>query len=139
MAFVSRQAAKARFVTSVCTGALILGAAGLLKGRRAATHWAYTDLLPLVGATHGRARVVEDGNVITAAGVASGIDFAFHVAARVASPEVAQAIQLEIEYDPAPPFRTGHPDLATAALIDRVKHRTARSHEAIRSILQRSA
>lgn len=135
IAFVRRQAEQARFVTSVCTGALILGAASLLQGRRATTHWAYTDLLPLVGATHERSRIVEDGNVITAAGVASGIDFALHVASIVAGPDVAQSIQLAIEYDPAPPFRTGHPDLAPAALVGRIRQRNERAHDAIRAVL----
>lgn len=135
IAFVRRQAEQARFVTSVCTGALILGAASLLQGRRATTHWAYTDLLPLVGATHERSRIVEDGNVITAAGVASGIDFALHVASIVAGPDVAQSIQLAIEYDPAPPFRTGHPDLAPAALVGRIRQRNERAHDAIRAAL----
>jgi len=90
------------YLTSVCTGAFLLGAAGLLRGRRATTHWAYVDLLPLVGATHERARVVRDGNVFTAGGVTSGIDFAFRIVTELAGPEVAQAIQLGIDYDPAP-------------------------------------
>ena len=77
--FVRKQAAGARYVTSVCTGALLLGVAGLLQGRRATTHWAQTDLLPLVGATFEKARIVTDGNIVTAAGVASGIDFALHL------------------------------------------------------------
>jgi cyclohexyl-isocyanide hydratase len=111
--FVRRQGQRAAYVTSVCMGAFLLGAAGLLKGRRAATHWAYVDLLPLVGATHEKARVVRDGNVFTSAGVSAGIDFAFTVVAELAGPEVAQAIQLGIEYDPSPPFDSGHPDKAT--------------------------
>ena len=114
--FVRRQAGTAKYVTSVCTGAFILGVAGLLKGRRATTHWAFTDLLPLVGATHEKARVVKDGNVITAAGVTSGIDFGFIVAAEIAGETTARAIQLGIEYDPAPPFDSGNPDRASAAI-----------------------
>jgi cyclohexyl-isocyanide hydratase len=137
MDFVRRQAAGARYVTSVCTGAFILGAAGRLEGRRATTHWAYTDLLPLVGAAFEKSRLVRDGNVITAAGVASGIDFALHVVAEIAGSEVAQAIQLGIEYDPAPPFSTGHPDHAPAALADRVAGRNAAGREALRSALRR--
>lgn len=113
--FVRRQAAGAEYVTSVCTGAFILGVAGLLRGRRATTHWAYTELLPLVGATHEKARVVRDGNVITAGGVTSGIDFALTIVAEIAGAGAAQAIQLVIEYDPAPPFDAGHPDRAPAA------------------------
>ena len=82
--FVRHQAAGAKYVTSVCTGAFVLGVAGLLKGRRATTHWAYADLLPLVGATHEKARVVKDGNVITAGGVTAGIDFGLSVVAEIA-------------------------------------------------------
>ena len=103
--FVQRQSSTAKYVTSVCTGAFILGVAGLLKGRRATTHWAFTELLPLVGATHEKARVVKDGNVITAGGVTSGIDFGLHVVAEIAGEQIAQAIQLGLEYDPEPPFR----------------------------------
>lgn len=110
--FVGRQAKTAKYVTSVCTGAFILGVAGLLKGRRATTHWAFADLLPLVGATHEKARVVKDGNVITAGGVTSGIDFGLSVVAEIAGETTARTIQLGIEYDPAPPFDSGHPDRA---------------------------
>jgi len=112
--FVRQQSSRAKYVTSVCTGAFILGVAGVLKGRRATTHWAFTELLPLVGATHEKGRVVKDGNVITAGGVTSGIDFGFRVAAEIAGEPVAQAIQLSLEYDPDPPFVCGHPDRATA-------------------------
>ena len=114
--FVRRQAAGARYVTSVCTGAFVLGAAGLLEGRRATTHWAFTDLLPTVGARHEKARSVQDGNVITAGGVTSGIDFALEVVANLAGADAAKAIQLAIEYDPAPPFDAGHPDRAPEAI-----------------------
>src|SRR3954464_1734477 len=98
--FVRRQSSTARYVTSVCTGAFILGVAGLLKGRRATTHWAFAELLPLVGATQQKPPIVKDGNVITAGGVTSGIDFALHVVADISGEAVAQAIQLGIEYDP---------------------------------------
>lgn len=114
--FVRDHGRRARWVTSVCTGALVLGAAGLLKGRRATTHWAYTDLLPLVGATYEKGRVVRDGNLLTGGGVTAGIDFALTVVAEIAGPEVAQSIQLAIEYDPAPPFAAGTPDGAPAAV-----------------------
>jgi cyclohexyl-isocyanide hydratase len=114
--FVRGQAGAAKYVTSVCTGAFILGVAGLLKGRRATTHWAFADLLPLVGATHEKARVVKDGNVITAGGVTSGIDFGLSVVAEVAGETAARTIQLGIEYDPAPPFDSGHPDRAPTAI-----------------------
>lgn len=116
--FVRSQARQARYVTSVCTGAFILGVAGLLRGRRATTHWAFTDLLPLVGATHQKARVVKDGNLITAGGVTSGIDFGLSVSAEIAGKETAEAIQLELEYDPAPPFSCGHPDHAPKGFVE---------------------
>lgn len=118
--FVRRQGEVAGYVTSVCTGAFLLGAAGLLRGRRATTHWAYTDLLPLVGATHEKARVVWDGNVVTAGGVTSGIDFALTIVARLAGDDVARSIQLSIEYDPSPPFDSGHPDRAPDAVRRRL-------------------
>ena len=114
--FVGRQARTAKYVASVCTGAFILGVAGLLKGRRATTHWAFVDLLPFVGAEHEKARVVQDGNVFTAGGVSSGIDLAFTVAAEIAGETAARTIQLGIEYDPAPPFDSGSPDKASAAI-----------------------
>jgi cyclohexyl-isocyanide hydratase len=121
--FVRRQAKSAKYVTSVCTGAFILGAAGLLAGRRATTHWAFTDLLPLVGATYEKGRIVKDGNLTTAGGVTSGIDFGLSVVAEIAGEATAQAIQLGIEYDPAPPFDAGHPDRAhtdvKSVLVDR--------------------
>ena len=110
--FVRQQAGAAKYVTSVCTGAFVLGVAGLLKGRRATTHWAYTGLLPLVGATHEKARFVKDGNVITGGGVAAGIDFGLSVVAEIAGESAARKIQLGIEYDPAPPLNSGHPDKA---------------------------
>lgn len=110
--FVRRQAAQAKWVTSVCTGAFILGAAGLLKGRVTATHWAYRDLLPLYGALPSAARVARDGNMMTGGGVTAGIDFALTLVAEIASPGVAQSIQLALEYDPAPPFDAGSPRLA---------------------------
>lgn len=109
IAFVKRQAAGARYVTSVCTGAFILGAAGLLKGKRATTHWAYHDDLARVGAFPVRGRVVRDGNVFTGGGVTAGLDFAFTLAAEVAGEATARAIQLGLEYDPAPPFSSGSP------------------------------
>jgi cyclohexyl-isocyanide hydratase len=128
--FIRRQGSTAKYVTSVCTGAFLLGIAGLLRGRRATTHWAFTELLPLVGATHVKARVVKDGNVITAGGVTSGIDFGLNVVAEIAGEAVAQGIQLSLEYNPDPPFSSGHPDCAPdavkAALFSRYeKARTA--------------
>lgn len=105
--FVRQQAKGADYITSVCTGAFILGAAGLLQGKKATCHWAYTQLLPLFGATHKPARVVRDGNLITAGGVTSGIDFALDLIAAISGEDVARTIQLALEYDPAPPFGGG--------------------------------
>jgi cyclohexyl-isocyanide hydratase len=121
--FVRGQSERARYVTSVCTGAFVLGMAGLLRGKRATTHWAYTDLLPRVGARHEKARVVWDGNVVTAGGVTSGIDFALDIVARLAGDDVARSIQLSIEYDPEPPFTSGHPDHAPAAIREQMIER----------------
>jgi cyclohexyl-isocyanide hydratase len=118
-----RLAATARFVTSVCTGSLVLGAAGLLRGKRAATHWAWRDLLAPFGAIADSARVVRDGNVITGGGVTAGIDFALSVVAELADAETAQAIQLQIEYAPAPPFDAGVPETAPPAILKRVRER----------------
>lgn len=116
MAFVRREGARAKYVTSVCTGAFILGAAGLLEGKRATTHWAYHDELARVGASPVKERVVRDGNVFTGGGVTAGIDFALTVAAEIAGEGVAQTIQLSLEYDPAPPFNSGSPDKAPAGV-----------------------
>jgi transcriptional regulator GlxA family with amidase domain len=109
------------WTTSVCTGALVLGAAGILDGRRATTHWAYLDRLSELGAQPVDERVVEDGKVITAAGVSAGIDMALALAARIAGDEVAQAIQLGIEYDPQPPFDAGSPSKAPPAVLALVR------------------
>jgi cyclohexyl-isocyanide hydratase len=134
--FVRKQATGARYITSVCTGAFVLGVADLLKGRRATTHWAYTGLLALVGATYEKARIVKDGNVVTAGGVASGIDFALHIAAEIVGEETAQAIQLSIEYDPEPLFTSGHPDRAPASVTALVAPLYAKRREAYRAVLQ---
>ena len=137
--FIRRQAGTAKYVTSVCTGAFLLGVAGLLKGRRATTHWAFTELLPLVGATHEKARIVRDGNVITAGGVTSGIDFGLSVVAEIAGETVAQASQLGIEYDPHPPFDTGHPDRAPDAIKAAVFPRYEKARAAFRDGITRSS
>jgi cyclohexyl-isocyanide hydratase len=122
--FVRQQASTARYVTSVCTGALLLGAAGLLRGKRAATHWAAMDLLPAFGAVAVDERVVVEGNLITGGGVTAGIDFALRLVSELAGESVTRAIQLSMEYDPRPPFDSGHPKRADAALIERVRMRT---------------
>jgi cyclohexyl-isocyanide hydratase len=125
LAELRRLADGARYVTSVCTGSLALGAAGLLRGKRAATHWAWRELLVPFGATPDPGRVVRDGNVITGGGVTAGIDFALSVVAELADPETAQAIQLQIEYAPAPPFDAGVPETAPPAILARVRERNA--------------
>ena len=119
--FLRRQAVEARYVTSVCTGALVLGAAGLLKGRRAATHWMSREMLAHFGAIPVAERVVKDGNVITGGGVTAGIDFALTVAADAFGPELAKSIQLAIEYNPQPPFSAGSPEGAGVEITARAR------------------
>jgi transcriptional regulator GlxA family with amidase domain len=125
MAEIARLGLTARYLTSVCTGSLILGAAGFLKGRRAACHWAWRDMLSLFGAQPDPARVVRDGDIITGGGVTAGIDFALTVAAELAGATFAQALQLHIEYAPAPPFDAGRPETAPANVLALVKTRLA--------------
>lgn len=117
---VQRLAENARFVTSVCTGSLILGAAGLLRGKRAACHWAWRDMLGLFGAEPDPGRVVQDGSIITGGGVTAGIDFALTVIAALIDEETAQSAQLILEYAPAPPFDAGRPETAPPAVRERV-------------------
>lgn len=119
--FVRRQALGARYVFGICTGSLLLGAAGLLRGRRAGGHWQARDLLQLFGAEVSDARMTRDGNIYTAGGVTSGIDMALRVAADIAGEEAAQQIQLQIEYDPEPPFNAGTPRVAPAAIVERAR------------------
>ena len=121
LTWVRDQAAGVRCLFSVCTGALICGAAGLLKGRRATTHWASMHLLPFFGAIPVNKRVVTDGNLVCAAGVTAGIDGALQVAADLRGVEVAQAIQLGIAYAPEPPFNSGTPESAPPAVLERVQ------------------
>ncbi|MGB6757092.1 MAG: DJ-1/PfpI family protein [Xanthobacteraceae bacterium] len=121
LGWIRRQAKGARCMFSVCTGALILGAAGLLQGRRATTHWASIDLLPYFGATAVNERVVIDGNMVFAAGVTSGIDGALRVAADLRGDEVAQGIQLAIAYALEPPFNSGTPETAPPVVLERAK------------------
>jgi transcriptional regulator GlxA family with amidase domain len=110
-----------RWTTSVCTGSLVLGAAGLLEGRRATGHWMYLEPLRAFGAEPEVGRWVEDGKYLTAAGVSAGIDMALHLVAREAGPEVAQSVQLAIEYDPQPPFDSGAPHKAPASIVAAVR------------------
>ena len=119
MASIKRLAASARYVTSVCTGSLILGAAGLLKGKRAACHWAWRDLLTHFGAIPDDGRVVRDRNIITGGGVTAGIDFALTLIAELAGSDAAQMIQLALEYAPAPPFDAGRPERAPKDILDK--------------------
>ena len=116
--WVRQVGSSAQWVTSVCTGALILGAAGLLQGYQATTHWAWHDLLALFGAEPVQARNVIDRNRATGGGVTAGIDFALALMARIAGEDHARAVQLALEYDPAPPFQSGSPAKAGAALVD---------------------
>jgi len=117
MAWVRSLGAEARWVTSVCTGSLILGAAGLLDGYRAATHWSWRDYLAMFGATMVPERVVMDRNRVTGGGVTAGIDFALTLMAQVRGPDFAKAVQLSLEYDPAPPFDAGTPEKAGPDLV----------------------
>lgn len=127
LAFVREQAARARYVTSVCTGALVLGAAGLLTGRRATTHWNAHDLLAHFGAIPTAGRVVRDGNLITAGGVTAGIDFGLALIAELTSQTEAETVQLGIEYAPAPPFDAGTPETASSAVLAAARERGAAS------------
>lgn len=124
---IRRLATGATYVTSVCTGSLILAAAGLLKGKRAACHWAWRDQLALFGAIPDPARVVRDGNVFTGGGVTAGIDFALTLAAEIIGDEGAQAIQLALEYAPAPPFNAGRPETAPPEVLERINGFFARA------------
>jgi putative intracellular protease/amidase len=123
MAEIRRLAAEAKYLTSVCTGSIVLGAAGLLRGKRAACHWAWRELLPLFGAIVDERRVARDGNIFTGGGVTAGIDFALVVAAELCGEVFAQAVQLGIEYAPEPPFASGRPETAPPEVLATVKAR----------------
>lgn len=120
LSWLRRADEQTTWTSSVCTGSLVLGAAGLLDGRRATCHWLFLERLREYGADPVGGRYVEDGKVITAAGVSAGIDMALHLVGREVGPEVAQAIQLGIEYDPQPPFDAGSPDKAPASIVEAV-------------------
>lgn len=121
LSWLQRVDATTKWTTSVCTGSLVLAAAGLLEGKRATGHWAFLEPLREYGADPVGGRYVEDGKVITAAGVSAGIDMALHLVGREVGPEVAQAVQLGIEYDPAPPFDAGSPEKAPAEIVELVR------------------
>ncbi len=125
LAFLRAQGARARYVTSVCTGALVLGAAGLLDGYEATTHWAYVERLAGYGARYVKRRVVVDRNRVTGGGVTAGIDFGLRLIAELAGERAARLIQLGLEYDPEPPFDSGHPDRADAELTAEIRRRFA--------------
>jgi cyclohexyl-isocyanide hydratase len=135
LGFIRQQAAGGCSIFSVCTGALICGAAGLLKGRRATTHWASFHLLPFFGAIPVNERVVVDGAWVFAAGVTAGIDGALRLAAELRGDEVAQAIQLQMAYAPEPPFDSGRPETAPAAILDEAR----RSMQAITAQREQTA
>jgi cyclohexyl-isocyanide hydratase len=141
IAWIQRQAAGARWIFSVCTGALLCGAAGLLKGRRATTHWSSLHLLPFFGAIPVNERVVVDANYVFAAGVTAGIDGALRLAAELRGDETAQAIQLDLVYAPEPPFNSGTPERAPPAILERARQSyreiTDRREETARRIAAR--
>ena len=139
LAHVRHQAAHVRYVTAVCTGALVLGAAGLLRGYRAATHWLSMDLLPLFGAIPVAERVVIDRNRITGGGITAGIDFGLVVAAELCGEQIAQELQLMLEYDPQPPFASGSPRTAPVDLVARVRDARQAIQDQRRAIVQRAA
>jgi cyclohexyl-isocyanide hydratase len=137
LGFLRKQAAQAQFITSVCTGSLVLAAAGLLKGKRATCHWAALEYLALLGAVPVDEKVVVDGNVVTGAGVTSGIDFALQLAAILEGEETAREIQLQIEYDPKPPFHSGSPKTAAPETVATLVARMAPLREARREVALR--
>jgi cyclohexyl-isocyanide hydratase len=137
--FVRHQARAARYVTSVCTGSLLLGAAGLLKGRRAACHWASLSLLAAFGAKPSSRRIVREGKFITAGGVTSGIDFALFLASKLKGVAAAKEIQLHLQYDPQPPFRAGTPAQAGKRITEKIVRKRSAFHAERSSIVFRAA
>jgi len=135
--FLREQAVGAQYVTSVCTGAFVLGAAGLLRGVRATTHWRYHDALTRFGAVPVQARVVRDGSVFTGGGVTAGIDFALTIIRETHGEGLAQAIQLGLEYDPQPPVQCGSPTKAPVAILDAVEARFAPRWDAFLKVVDR--
>jgi cyclohexyl-isocyanide hydratase len=125
LAFLRQQAPGAKYITSVCTGSLVLGAAGLLKGYRAATHWTAMDFLSAFGAIPTKTRVCVDRNRVTGGGVTAGIDFGLYLAGQLGGEDAASRIQLFLEYDPAPPFNSGSPGSAPARVVQGVRESAA--------------
>lgn len=137
LTFIRSQAEGARTVASICTGAFLLGAAGLLRGKRATTHWAYHELLAKVGAIPVRARVVADDPILTCAGVSAGLDGALSLLAQLAGRDVARGVQLALEYDPAPPFRGGSPETVDPEIVHRARLGYAPRLQALKRALRR--
>lgn len=139
LAQLRRLAGIARYVTSVCTGSLLLAAAGLLTGKRAACHWAWRDSLAAFGAIPDPARVVREGNIVTGGGVTAGIDMALTVLAEIAGPDYAQAVQLGIEYAPMPPFDSGRPERAPPQIVAAARKRSEAVRPARNAAVRRAA
>jgi cyclohexyl-isocyanide hydratase len=139
LAELRRLAQHAQFVTSVCSGSLLLAAAGLLKGKRAACHWAWAELLTEFGVEHDPARIVRDGNVISGGGVTAGIDMALTVMAEIAGSDHARAVQLALEYAPEPPFDSGRPDRARPDTVALVRKRMDENRTERIRVTQRAA
>ena len=139
LSFLRQQGEQARYVTSVCTGSLLLGAAGLLAGYESACHWAWRDLLTLFGAKPRTERVVRDRNRFSGGGVTAGIDFALTLAAELAGEEAARLIQLSLEYDPAPPFKCGSPEDAGTERVARFRREIQPSYERRREVVKDAA
>ncbi len=137
--FLRKQAEGAKYITSVCTGSLVLGAAGLLRGYRAATHWTAMDFLSAFGATPTKTRVCIDRNRITGGGVTAGIDFALTLVSMLVDRATAEAIQLRLEYNPAPPFNAGSPDTAPPEMLARMKEKIAPAQARRGEAIQRAA
>ncbi len=139
LAFLRKQAEGAKYVTSVCTGSLVLGAAGLLKGYRATSHWTMVDFLSAFGATPTRTRVCTDRNRVTGGGVTAGIDFALTLVSQLVDRQTAEAIQLRLEYNPAPPFSAGSPETAPPEILAFMREKYAAAQERRREVLGRAA
>jgi cyclohexyl-isocyanide hydratase len=137
--FLRAQAAGAKYITSVCTGSLVLGAAGLLQGFRATTHWSAMQYLPAFGAAPTKARVCVDRNRVTGGGVTAGIDFALTLVAILTDRKTAETIQLRLEYNPAPPFNAGSPDTAPPEVLSLLKERIAASSQRRSDAIDRAA